>query len=98
MTGLTRYLVAYDITDPKRLRRTFECLKGFGLHTQYSIFLCDLTPLELAELESELIRIINLREDQVLIVTLGAVGSRRSQQIRFLGRPGTVLSRDPLII
>lgn len=98
MSNLTRYLIAYDISDPRRLRRTFRCLKAFGLHTQYSVFVCDLTPMELAELELELNQIIHHREDQVMIVTLGAVGSQRAERIRYLGRPGKILTRDPLII
>ena len=47
----TTYLVCYDITDDKRLRRVFKTCKNFGEHLQYSVFECDLSPTEKSELE-----------------------------------------------
>jgi len=34
----TTYLVCYDITDDKRLRRVFKSCKNYGDHLQYSVF------------------------------------------------------------
>ena len=44
----TTYLVCYDITDDKRLRRVFKTCKNYGDHLQYSVFECDLNPKEKA--------------------------------------------------
>jgi CRISPR-associated protein Cas2 len=33
-----RYLVSYDISDPKRLRKVARSLEGFGVRLQYSVF------------------------------------------------------------
>ena len=44
-----RYLVSYDICDPKRLRRVARSLEGFGVRLQYSVFECPLDELRLAK-------------------------------------------------
>ena len=63
------HLICYDIRDPKRWRRCFKLLKGYGTSLQYSIFRCRLTKRELErlrwELETEL-----AGEDSLLIVGL----------------------------
>ena len=41
------YLVAYDIADPKRLRKVARACEDFGLRRQYSVFFCRLTPVNL---------------------------------------------------
>ncbi len=66
-----RYLVCYDIINPKRLRRTFKKMNGFGQPVQYSVFVCDLSPKERVLLEKELTEIINEKEDRILIVDMG---------------------------
>jgi CRISPR-associated protein Cas2 len=37
------YVICYDITEPKRWRRVYKKLKGYGRRLQYSIFRCRLT-------------------------------------------------------
>ena len=32
------YIVSYDISDPKRLRKVFRTMKAWGAHLQYSVF------------------------------------------------------------
>jgi CRISPR-associated protein Cas2 len=63
------YLVCYDIRDPKRLRRCFKLLKGYGSSLQYSIFRCHLSRRQLErmrwEIEQEL-----APEDSLMIAGL----------------------------
>ena len=40
------FIVAYDVSDPKRLYRVHKRLLGFGEPQQYSIFLCLLSQKE----------------------------------------------------
>ena len=80
-----RYLVAYDVVDPKRLRAIYRKLCGFGEHVQYSVFLCDLSPGQRVLLADALHAIINAREDRVLIVDLGPVAGRGRECITTLG-------------
>lgn len=59
-----RYLMAYDIADPKRLRRICTLMEDNGERLQYSVFLCDLSVAELAELQSSVMDVMHLREVQ----------------------------------
>ena len=71
------YLVCYDIRDDKRLRKVFKTMPNGGDHLQYSDFECQLNPVDLLKLKSELKPIINAAHDQVLFLDLGpAVRSR----------------------
>lgn len=85
----TTYLVCYDVTDDKRLRRTFKVCRNFGDHLQYSVFECDLSAAEKVELETALGQVINRDEDQVLFVSLGPAEGRGDRVITALGLPYT---------
>ncbi len=64
------YLVCYDITEPKRLSRVYDLMKGKGIHLQYSVFYCLLTWPDLIKLKTELSEIINHKEDDIRIYPL----------------------------
>ena len=78
------YLVAYDIADPKRLRKVAKVCEDFGLRKQFSVFFCRLGALDLVRLKSRLYDVINLDRDQVLFIPLCA---RCASAIEALGRP-----------
>ncbi|MBZ5620899.1 MAG: CRISPR-associated endonuclease Cas2 [Acidobacteriia bacterium] len=82
----TSYLVCYDISDDKRLRKVFQTMRGYGDHLQFSIFECQLTASS-ARCRAELAAIINHREDQVLFVNLGPAEGRGDRVILALGKP-----------
>lgn len=83
-----RYLVAYDITDAKRLRKMYKTMRGYGDALQYSVFLCDLTKQERMLMLEALSRVYHATADRVFIVDLGLArgGGRDSKRIEFLGR------------
>ncbi len=81
-----RYVVTYDIGDPKRLRRVFKLMKGWGVHLQYSVFRCDLTAAMLVQLRAELREMINFEEDRVLFVDVGPSDGRGLEVFESLGR------------
>jgi len=78
------YLVAYDICDPKRLRRVAKVCEDFGLRRQFSVFFCRLAAVDLVRLKSRLYDVIDLDRDQVLFVSLC---TRCGAAIETLGRP-----------
>lgn len=82
----TLHFVVYDICDPKRLRRVHRTLRGYGDPVQLSVFLCHLTPLQLAELRAELEAIVAATEDQVLLLPLGKQRERILERILSVGR------------
>ena len=92
------YLVCYDICDDKRLRKVFRTLRNWGDHLQYSIFECQLNPIELARLRGLLSEIINHGHDQVLFVYLGPAAGRGERSIEALGVPYTSLDAPCLIV
>jgi CRISPR-associated protein Cas2 len=81
------YVVTYDISNPKRLRKVYKTMLGWGDHLQLSVFQCELTHRELVELRVQLDNIIKPSEDQVLFVDLGTIEGRGSDAITSLGRP-----------
>lgn len=81
------YIVTYDISAPKRWRRVFKVMKGFGEHIQLSVFRCDLTPEQRVRMRNRLDEEIHHREDQVYIVDLGPSVARTVEEIEVLGRP-----------
>ncbi|MER7011671.1 CRISPR-associated endonuclease Cas2 [Saccharopolyspora sp. NPDC000359] len=79
-----RYLVAYDIRSPHRLRRVAKRMEDFGDRAQYSVFLCDLTRADIADMTWALGQIIDATADRVLIVDLGKPDD--TSRFEFLGR------------
>jgi CRISPR-associated protein Cas2 len=80
------YVVTYDISNPKRLRKVYKLMLGWGDHLQLSVFQCELNERELVELRSELAQVIRHTEDQVLFVDVGLVEGRSATAITSLGR------------
>jgi len=83
------YLVCYDISDDKRLRKVFKTMRGWGDHLQFSVFECQLTPTDLVRLRAELSEIIHHKDDQVLFVHLGPAEGRGERVITAMGKPYT---------
>jgi len=81
------WIVSYDITDEKRLRKVFKCCKGYGIHLQYSVFECDLTAAEKVSFETALRELIQHDADQVLFIDLGPAETRGERVIQSLGIP-----------
>jgi CRISPR-associated protein Cas2 len=63
------YLIAYDVRDDLRLRRTARLLEGYGDRVQYSVFRCRLTSLEIERLRWELSMVLE-KEDDLMILPL----------------------------
>ena len=95
---MQRYLVSYDVRDPKRLRLVFRAMKGYGEHMQLSVFLCDLNSTGLIKLRADLSDLINTREDSVLIVDMGPTTGRGAGAIEFLGVRGQNPFRGATVI
>ena len=94
----TSYLVCYDISDEKRLRRVFKTMRNFGDHLQYSVFECQLTPTDLVRCRAELSAIIHHKEDQVLFVDLGPAEGRGDRVITALGKPYIAIDAPCIVV
>lgn len=65
--ALLCYLVCYDIRDPKRWRKAYKILHGYGRPIQYSIFRCQLSVTDFEKLRWELERVLD-EEDALLFI------------------------------
>lgn len=92
------YIVSYDISDPKRLRRVFKLMKGWGLHIQYSVFQCSLTRQGVVELRSALEDEIDHNADQILFINVGPCEGRAKNAINSIGRPHYMPLHEPVIV
>ncbi len=64
------YLVAYDVCEPKRLRKIHKAVKRFATGGQKSVFECFLTPAERRRLLAETREIIAAEEDRLALLRI----------------------------
>lgn len=91
------YLVTYDIRSPRRWRRIFRVMKGYGEWLQLSVFQCRLSPMRHAELISLLMPILNLRVDHLILIDLGRADKVKPKVVS-LGKDFTTVEREPIIV
>jgi CRISPR-associated protein Cas2 len=90
------YLVCYDISDPKRLRKVARCCEDYGYRKQKSVFLCRVSATDFVRLRSRLYDLINLDEDQVLFIPMT---DSSLHKMEALGRPTDAHdSKDVVIV
>jgi CRISPR-associated protein Cas2 len=94
----TSFLVCYDVSDDKRLRKVFKLMRGFGDHLQFSVFECQFTPSDLVRCREALRDVINHSEDQVLFVNLGPSEGRGDRVITALGKPYVTLDSPCIVV
>ena len=80
------YIVTYDIASPRRWRRVFRMMEGYGEWVQLSVFQCRLTRRRRIELKLALEETINHAEDHVIILDLGPAATLRPR-VESLGNP-----------
>ncbi len=90
-----RYLIAYDVADPRRLRRVCKIMEGYGDRLQYSVFISDLSPSELVHARADVEKEMLMTEDSVVIVDLGEVADAR---FLFIGRHRALPTSGPRVI
>lgn len=84
-------LIAYDITDPARLRKVANVCKDYGVRIEYSVFECDLNEKVFAFFWEKLQKLIDPGKDRLIAyrICAGCVGEIRS--VGVVCRPGKVL-------
>lgn len=91
------YIVTYDIADPKRWRRVFRLMEGFGDWLQLSVFQCRLSARRHAELVQLLDGIIHHNDDHVLLIDIGVV-ENVVPRIVSLGKAYTSVERSAVVV
>lgn len=90
-------IVTYDIRSPKRWRRIFKLMKGYGEWLQLSVFQCRLSPRRRAELQCALDNLIHHRQDHVVLLDLGDADKVRPK-VTSLGKAFEPVARETLIV
>jgi CRISPR-associated protein Cas2 len=93
-----RYLVCYDIRDPVRLRKVHKTMKGFGWAMQYSVFVCDLTHVELFALRGAVGGLINHEVDNIALIDCGDPAERGRSSFSFLGPIPDLPTSGPVVL
>jgi CRISPR-associated protein Cas2 len=91
-----RYLLGYDISDPKRLREVHRCARRFGYPLQYSLFICDMDDAEIIRLKWSLGDLIVHSIDRVVLIDLG--DPARERRFEFMGVRPKLPSRGATIV
>jgi len=72
------YLVCYDISHPKRLRRTAKILEDFGLRVQKSFFQCEMGQKRMECLRDLVLGVVDTEKDYFFIYPLCEDCSRKA--------------------
>ncbi|MGQ0835235.1 MAG: CRISPR-associated endonuclease Cas2 [Gammaproteobacteria bacterium] len=91
------YVVAYDIADPKRWRRVFNLMEGYGEWLQLSVFQCRLNAERHAELIALLDGIIHHSDDHVILLDIG-LADHVVPRVVSLGKTYMAVERAPIIV
>lgn len=91
------YVVAYDIADPKRWRRVFRLMKGYGRWLQLSVFHCRLDGGRRIRMAVELERVIDATADHIVILDLGPAEDVELA-VESLGRTFEPIERRAVVI
>ena len=89
------YLVCYDVSNPKRLRKVARTCEDFGYRKQLSVFLIRVSATDFVRLRSRLYDIIDLNEDQVLFLPLT---EQSLQRMEAIGRPTDAYDKNDVVM
>lgn len=89
------YIVAYDISHPKRLRKVATICQDFGVRKQFSVFLCRLSTTDFVRLRSRLYDVMDLEQDQVLFIP---ICTKCVNGIESLGRPTEAVDAKDVVV
>jgi CRISPR-associated protein Cas2 len=71
-------LLAYDISDPKRLARVARVCEDFGVRVQYSVFECLLDEAEFTDFWLRLLSVIDEDEDRLVAYKIDARSAKET--------------------
>jgi len=81
------HLVAYDICEPRRLRRVAKICEAYGMRLEKSVFTCDLPPHLFERMWMELIDEIDEEEDAVVAYRICAGCLREAESMGVVSLP-----------
>jgi CRISPR-associated protein Cas2 len=97
---LRAYILSYDISDAKRLRKMHKLATAFGRPLQYSVFACLLRREDRVRLAARVEALIDSKSDRVIILDVGTVVDRESwiPPMQIFGRQEVVQEQGAVIV
>ena len=71
-------LLAYDISDDKRLRTVAKICEDYGVRVQYSVFECRLDESEFSDFWLALLAVIDEKEDRLVAYKIDARSAKET--------------------
>ncbi|EKD27916.1 MAG: hypothetical protein ACD_79C00497G0002 [uncultured bacterium] len=93
--GKMIFIVAYDISHPKRLRKVAKTCEDYGVRVEYSIFECDLKEEMFSQMWTELYDLIDEDEDSLLAYRICKNCVEKIKSVGKVKRPEKVLLYMP---
>ena len=81
------FLVAYDICEPKRLRRIATICEDYGIRVEKSVFECDVMPEDFDRLWAELSDTIDPADDAIVAYRICCACVERISSMGSVVRP-----------
>ena len=91
------WIVAYDIRNPKRWRKVFKIMNGYGEWLQLSVFQCRMSRMRHAALVASLDEVILNDYDHVVMLDLGPADGVKFK-VMSLGKPFESIEREAMIV
>ena len=91
------YIVTYDVRNPRRWKRLYQAMHGFGDWLQLSVFQCRLDKIRRLRLEAAIQSIVNTKEDHVLIMDLGPAEGV-TPRVSSIGKSFAPVQRESVIV
>jgi CRISPR-associated protein Cas2 len=91
------YLIAYDISSPKRWRRVQKAMRRLCQREQLSVFACRGTAARIARLEAQLRRIMHPEEDRLMILDLGPADTA-GEKLKLINPLTTMADLEGLVL
>ena len=89
------HLVAYDVRSPQRLAKVAKICKDYGFRVEYSVFECDLSPIDFDEMIAALETVMDMDVDTLLVYKICATCVEKIMGFGTVSRPGKILFYMP---
>jgi len=85
-------IIAYDITNPKRLKKVADCCLDFGMRVQYSVFECRLEADTFDRFWKRLLDCIDPEEDRLVAYPIHGAHQRKIRTAGNMARHEKVIA------
>lgn len=97
-TDIRRILVAYDIPEDRRRNRLAKVVESYGDRVQYSVFVIDAAPVRIARLRRAVERVVDVRQDSILLCDLVPTHGVELHRFQYVGRQRLITRPESFVL